>query len=75
MALAPFISKELVEELTESGVHFRFFSFSANSLHWPKAHHKVVVADAHVLMIGGINMPINTMVSPEKNPGWITQFR
>jgi hypothetical protein len=30
--------KELVEELTESGVQFAFFFlfFSANSLHWPK---------------------------------------
>jgi hypothetical protein len=33
--------------------------------------HKVVVADAHVLMIGGINIVISRWL-PGKNPGWNT---
>ncbi|MEZ7500115.1 phospholipase D-like domain-containing protein [Flavobacterium sp. Arc3] len=51
--------KEVEEELRESGIHFRFFSpfFSANSFYiGRRLHHKVVVADAQILLIGGINI-------------------
>lgn len=51
--------KEVVEELTSRGVQFRFFSpfFSANSFYiGRRLHHKIVVADAQILLIGGINI-------------------
>ncbi|PKH67845.1 hypothetical protein CXF59_06035 [Flavobacterium sp. ALD4] len=51
--------KEVAEELRERGVNFRYFSpfFSANSFYiGRRLHHKIVVADAHVILIGGINI-------------------
>jgi cardiolipin synthase len=51
--------KEVADALRRSGVHFRYFSpfFSANSFYiGRRLHHKIVVADAHVLLIGGINI-------------------
>ncbi|WP_413998790.1 phospholipase D-like domain-containing protein [Flavobacterium sp. W1B] len=51
--------KKEINELTQMGIHFRFFSpfFSANSLYiGRRLHHKLVVSDARVTLIGGINI-------------------
>jgi cardiolipin synthase len=40
-----------------------------------RLHHKIVVADAHVLLIGGINIANKYHGKPGKNPGWITRYK
>lgn len=65
--------EQVVKELTESGVHFRFFSpfFSANSFYiGRRLHHKIVVADAQMLLIGGINIADKYNGKPGKAP-WL----
>lgn len=65
--------KEIEEELRESGVKFRYFSpfFSANSFYiGRRLHHKIVVADAHVILIGGINIANKYHGKPGKDP-WL----
>lgn len=65
--------EQVVKELTESGVHFRFFSpfFSANSFYiGRRLHHKIVVADAQMLLIGGINIADKYNGKPGKEP-WL----
>lgn len=52
-------SKEVIVDLRNLGINFRLFSpfFSANSFYiGRRLHHKVVVADARVILIGGINI-------------------
>ncbi len=49
----------VIEELTATGIHFRFFSpfFSFNSFYiGRRLHHKIVVLDAQLILIGGINI-------------------
>lgn len=51
--------KEVINELKKIGVEIRFFSplFSANSLYFGRRlHHKVVVSDSKIALIGGINI-------------------
>lgn len=51
--------KEVINELKKDGIDIRFFSpfFSANSLYiGRRLHHKVVVADSEIALIGGINI-------------------
>ena len=65
--------KEVAEELRERGVNFRYFSpfFSANSFYiGRRLHHKIVVADAHVILIGGINIADKYHGKPGKAP-WL----
>lgn len=53
------LSRELIAELINAGVHFRFFSpfFSTQNIYiGRRLHHKIVVADATVALIGGINI-------------------
>jgi len=50
---------EISNELSKIGIEFRIFSpfFSANSLYiGRRLHHKIVVADAKKVLIGGINI-------------------
>lgn len=50
---------EIINKLKQSGINFRYFSplFSANSFYLGRRlHQKVVVADAKVALIGGINI-------------------
>jgi cardiolipin synthase A/B len=52
-------SKDLSTNLKESGVRFRLFSpfFSTESVFWGRRlHHKIVVADKRIALIGGINI-------------------
>lgn len=51
--------KEVLKDLKKIGVEIRFFSpfFSANSLYiGRRLHHKVVVSDSKIALIGGINI-------------------
>ena len=51
--------KEMLNELTQNGINIRFFSpfFSANSLYiGRRLHHKVIVSDSKIAIIGGINI-------------------
>jgi cardiolipin synthase A/B len=51
--------KEVINDLTQNGINIRFFSpfFSANSLYiGRRLHHKVVVSDSKIALIGGINI-------------------
>lgn len=49
----------VINELTATGIHFRFFSpfFSLNSFYvGRRLHHKIVVLDGQQILIGGINI-------------------
>ncbi len=53
------MSKKLINELQEAGVHFRFFEpffRSKNFYFGRRMHHKVFVADARYALVGGINI-------------------
>lgn len=66
-------SKEEIIKLKNLGINFRLFSpfFSANSFYiGRRLHHKVVVADAAIILIGGINIADKYHGSPTKNP-WL----
>ncbi len=65
--------KEVVAELKENGIKFRFFSplFSASTLYFGRRlHHKLVVADAQVILIGGVNIADKYHGIDEKEP-WL----
>lgn len=52
-------SKEFQEQLKDAGVRFRLFSklfSSENILLWRRLHHKIVVADKNLALVGGINV-------------------
>lgn len=62
-----------VDKLTQLGIHFRFFSpfFSANSFYiGRRLHHKLVVCDARLTLIGGINISDNYLGTATKDP-WL----
>ncbi|EIA07807.1 phospholipase D-like domain-containing protein [Flavobacterium frigoris] len=66
-------SKEVIVDLKKLGINFRLFSpfFSANSFYiGRRLHHKVVVADAEVILIGGINISDKYHGTPAKKP-WL----
>jgi cardiolipin synthase len=66
-------SKEVIIELENLGIKFRFFSpfFSVNSLYiGRRLHHKVVVADARTFLLGGINIGDKYHGSPSIKP-WL----
>lgn len=53
------MSKKIITELKEAGVHFRFFEPFFTSKHFyfgRRMHHKVFVADARFALVGGINI-------------------
>ncbi|MBL7930939.1 MAG: hypothetical protein JNL60_03500 [Bacteroidia bacterium] len=52
-------SKEFQHQLREAGVRFRMFSklFSSENISlWRRLHHKIVVADKKLALVGGINV-------------------
>lgn len=52
-------SKEFQQQLREAGVRFRMFSrlFSSENISlWRRLHHKIVVADKTLALVGGINI-------------------
>jgi cardiolipin synthase len=65
--------KEVIKELTEIGIQIRFFSpfFSTNSFYiGRRLHHKVVVSDASIILIGGINISNKYLGSTTTEP-WL----
>ncbi|MCE9539751.1 MAG: cardiolipin synthase ClsB [Bacteroidetes bacterium] len=53
------LSRKFVKTLRVSGIHMRFFSplFSSQNIYFGRRlHHKVVVADQNIALVGGINI-------------------
>jgi cardiolipin synthase len=53
------ISDALIKQLTAGGIHFRFFEplFKGSNFYFGRRlHHKVVVVDTTIAMVGGINI-------------------
>jgi cardiolipin synthase A/B len=53
------LNKQFVNDLTSHGINIRFFSpfFAANSFYiGRRLHHKVVVSDGNIALVGGINI-------------------
>ena len=64
---------EIINELSKIGIELRIFSpfFSANSLYiGRRLHHKIIVSDAKIALIGGINIA-DKYHGTEKNPAWL----
>ena len=67
------ISKNFIDGLKDSGVHFRFFEPFFKSDHFyfgRRMHHKVFVADAKFAVVGGINIANRYNDMPGK-PSWL----
>jgi len=67
------LSKKLIDELREAGVHFRFFEPLFRSKHFyfgRRMHHKVFVADAKFTIVGGINIA-NRYNDMPGEPTWL----
>jgi cardiolipin synthase len=67
------ISPSFIEELTAGGIHFRFFEplFKGSNFYLGRRlHHKVMVVDAAIAMVGGINISNHYNDMPGK-PAWL----
>lgn len=67
------LSKEFIEELKTSGVHFRWFEPILKSRRFyfgRRLHHKVAVADGCHSLVGGINIS-NKYNDMEDQPAWL----
>lgn len=67
------LSKEFILRLREAGVHFRFFMplFRSEYFYFGRRlHHKVIVADAHVSLVAGINIS-NRYNDMDNAQGWL----
>ncbi len=67
------MAKSFIKELTESGVHFRFFEpiFKSKYFYFGRRmHHKVFVADTKFTLVGGINIT-NRYNDMPGNPAWL----
>ena len=65
-------SKQISTQMLAAGIHFRLFSrlFSSESIFFMRRlHHKIVVADGSVSLIGGIN--IANKYNQTKDPAWL----
>lgn len=66
-------SKQVLNKLRKNGINIRFFSplFSANSIYLGRRlHHKIVVSDSKVALIGGINIA-DKYLGSAKNLPWL----
>jgi cardiolipin synthase len=66
-------SKKIAREIIASGIQFRLFSrffSSENAFLWRRLHHKIVVADKSVALIGGINIANKYNKNTEGEP-WL----
>lgn len=64
---------EFVEQLTTSGIHFRFFEpiFKGDSFYFGRRlHHKIMVADNRFSLVGGINIS-NRYNDMPGDPAWL----
>ncbi len=67
------ISKTMIRQLEDAGVHFRFFEplfRSRHSYFGRRMHHKVIVTDNRYAMVGGINISNHYNDLPGQ-PGWL----
>ena len=67
------ISDALIKQLTAGGIHFRFFEplFKGSNFYFGRRlHHKVVVVDTTIAMVGGINISNHYNDLPGK-PAWL----
>jgi cardiolipin synthase len=67
------LTKEFIEDLKAANVHFRFFEplfRSTNYYFGRRLHHKLVVADARVGLVGGINIS-NKYNDLPGEPAWL----
>ena len=63
----------ILKELTQLGINIRFFSpfFSRNNFYiGRRLHHKIIVADGTIALIGGINISNNYRGTATENP-WL----
>ncbi len=67
------ISKAFLEQLTSAGIHFRWFNpilrFSTFYI-GRRLHHKIVVADAMISLVGGVNISNRYNDLPDQ-PAWL----
>jgi cardiolipin synthase len=67
------MSKSFIGDLKMAGIHFRFFEplFKSHNFYFGRRmHHKVVVADARVAMVGGVNIS-NRYNDMAGQPAWL----
>ncbi|HLC83838.1 MAG TPA: phospholipase D-like domain-containing protein [Bacteroidia bacterium] len=67
------LSIQFIKKIQEAGIQFRFFSplFSKESIYLGRRlHHKVVVIDRNIAIIGGINIGDRYRGS-DSNPAWL----
>jgi len=67
------LTKKFVQNLKESGVHFRWFEPILKSRHFyfgRRLHHKVAVADACHSLVGGVNIS-NKYNDINQQPAWL----
>jgi cardiolipin synthase len=67
------LSKQFIERLKTAGIHFRYFEpFFRSSVYYfgRRLHHKVVVADGYLCLVGGVNIS-NRYNDMEGAPAWL----
>ncbi len=67
------LSREFVEDLRSSGIHFRFFEplWKSKSFYFGRRlHHKLVVADTRIVLVGGLNISNRYNDMPDQ-PAWL----
>jgi len=67
------ITDKLIKQLTVGGIHFRFFEplFKGSNFYFGRRlHHKVVVVDSCVALVGGVNISNHYNDLPGK-PAWL----
>lgn len=67
------ISTAFIQQLNDSGINFRFFEpvFKGNNFYFGRRlHHKLVVVDNAIAMVGGINISNHYNDLPD-NPAWL----
>ena len=67
------MSRSFINELQQSGIHFRFFNPLFKSRHFyfgRRLHHKVIVTDTRYAMIGGVNIT-NRYNDMPGEPAWL----
>jgi len=67
------LPKKFIEELKKTGIQFRWFApfFSIDAIYLGRRlHHKVIVVDQHIALIGGINIS-NKYKGSEQSIAWL----
>lgn len=67
------LPKQIIDDMIDSGVKFRFFSpfFSFQNIYiGRRLHHKIIVADAKIALVGGINIADKYKGTPLELP-WL----